>query len=468
MSQDKNHFAIILCGGSGTRLWPYSRASKPKQFLTFDGDKTLFQKTVLRVSKFFKNENIFIVTNEKFYFETKGQLSDLDINDINIIREPESKNTLPAISYGVREINKVSDNAIIGVFSSDHEIDDDQCFVESCQNALPPVENDKFVVFGIQPTEPNIGYGYINPGEAYLANSDNIFIVSNFVEKPDESTAKKYLDQGYLWNSGMFMFNATMFINALKTYQKDIYENIVESDEELIKPNFSKVPNLSIDYGLLEFMNNVVVVKVKYNWTDLGSWNSIHNSLNVKDNNLPVTKGNVLANDVTNSLILTDEHFIAAYGLTDLVIVHDLDATLICHKSKADDLKPFIESIRKRNSDYLTDHPIVNRPWGHYKVLYEGQTFKIKSILVKPEQKLSLQLHEYRNEHWVVIKGKATVTIDDREFELAENESTYVQKNKKHRLANNTNENLEIIEVSIGSKVIEEDIKRFDDVYDRG
>lgn len=464
LTQNKDHFAIILCGGSGTRLWPYSRASKPKQFLSFDGDKTLFQKTVLRVSKFFKEENIFIVTNEKFYFETKGQLADLNINHINIIREPESKNTLPAISYGVREINKISDNAIIGVFSSDHEIGDDQRFVESCQNAVSPVENDKFVVFGIQPTEPNIGYGYINPGEAYLANSDNIFSVSSFVEKPDEPKAKKYLDQGYLWNSGMFMFNATMFLNALQKYQNVIYENIIYSDEDLINLNYSKVNDLSIDYGLLEYIDNIVVVKVNFQWTDLGSWNSIHSYLNDNKNDLYI-KGNVVADNVTNSLIMSNDHLIAAYGLQDLIIVHDLDSTLICHKSKANDLKPFVELIKKNNSKFVTDHPVVNRPWGSYKVLHEGENFKIKSIVVKPRQKLSLQLHNFRNEHWVVIKGTATVTNGHRVFDLFENESTYIEMKTKHRLTNKTNSSIEIIEVSLGEKVVEDDIVRFDDDY---
>lgn len=466
MIQNKNHFAIILCGGSGTRLWPYSRASKPKQFLSFDGDKTLFQKTILRVRKFFKDGNIYIVTNEKFYFETKGQLSDLNINNICIIREPESKNTLPAISYGVREINKVSKNAIIGVFSSDHEIDNNECFVESCQNAISPVKDDMFVVFGIQPADANIGYGYIKPGDKYSTNPNNVFSVLNFVEKPDESTAKKYVKKGYLWNSGMFMFNAKMFLKALQTHQNDIYENIIDSDEDLINLNYSKVPDLSIDYGLLEFINNIVVVKAKYKWTDLGSWNSIHSYLNNNNNDLHI-KGNVVSSDVNNSLIFSNDHLVAAYGISDLIIVHDLDATLICHKTKANELKPFVELIKKKNINYISSHPLVNRPWGSYRVLYEGENFKIKSIVVNPHQKLSLQLHHFRNEHWVVIKGIANVTINDKEFVLSENESTYVQKNDKHRLANNSNKYLEIIEVSIGTEVSEDDIVRFDDDYGR-
>jgi len=464
LAKNNNHFAIILCGGSGTRLWPYSRGSKPKQFLSFDGDKTLFQKTILRVSDFFKKENIYIVTNERFYFETKGQLSDLNSTNICIIREPESKNTLPAISYGVKEISKVSKNATIGVFSSDHEIDDNECFVESCQNAISAVNDDKFVVFGIQPSEANIGYGYIKPGDKFTTNSNDVFTVLNFVEKPDESTAKEYVKKGYLWNSGMFMFNAKIFLNALQTYQNDIYENIINSDEDLINLNYSKVPDLSIDFGLLEFIDNIVVVKAKYNWTDLGSWNSIHSYLNDNKNDLHI-KGNVVADDVTNSLIMSNEHLIAAYGLQDLIIVHDLDATLICHKSKANDLKPFVELIKKNNSAFVKDHPVVNRPWGSYKVLYEGETFKIKSIKVKSRQKLSLQLHNFRNEHWVVIKGTATVTNGDKVFDLFRNQSTYIKMKTKHRLANNTNSILEIIEVSLGDKVVEDDIVRFEDDY---
>ena len=467
VSQNKDHFAIILCGGSGTRLWPHSRASKPKQFLSFNNDKTLFQKTIIRVSHFFQEENIFIVTNKRFYFETKGQLADLEIKNIHIISEPDSKNTLPAISYGVREINKICKNAIIGVFSSDHEIDDVQAFVEVCQKAILPADNDNLVVFGIDPNEPNIGYGYINPGTPYSNSSENIFTVKSFVEKPNQSSAHEYVRNGYLWNSGMFMFNSKMFLKVLQNYQSKIYDNIIASDDSYFDFNYSKVPNLSIDYGLLEYIDNIVVIKAEFKWTDMGSWNSIHDFLNIENNNLPVTRGNVISTDVTNSLIFSNDHLIAAYGLTDLIIVHDLDATLICHKTKANDLKTFIESIKKKNSNYILNHPVMNRPWGSYRVLYEGKNFKIKSILVNPHQKLSLQLHHFRNEHWVVIKGKANVTINDNVFVLSENESTYVQKNDKHRLENNTNEYLEIIEVSIGSKVIEDDIVRFEDDYGR-
>ena len=237
--KNKEHFAIILCGGSGTRLWPYSRSSKPKQFLCFDDDKSLLQKTILRINKFFKNENIYIVTNELFYFETKGQLSDLSIDNVNIIREPESKNTLPAISYGVKEINKVSKKAIIGVFSSDHEIDDDLSFLDACSNAIEPVKNDHFVVFGIQPFEPNIGYGYIKPDKLYSNNSNNIFFVSAFVEKPNEVLANKYIDNGYFWNSGMFMFNSKVFLDALKKFNNNIYENIILSKENQITMNYA-------------------------------------------------------------------------------------------------------------------------------------------------------------------------------------------------------------------------------------
>lgn len=465
--KNKNHFAIILSGGSGTRLWPYSRTLKPKQFLSFDGEKTLFQKTILRVSKFFKEENIYIVTNEKFYFETKGQLSDLSIANINIVREPESRNTLPAITYGVREINNISKNAIIGVFSSDHDIYDDQGFVESCQNAILPAENDKFVVFGIRPTEPNIGYGYINPGDLYSTDQDNIYNVLNFTEKPDESLANEYINFGYLWNSGMFMFNSKVFLDALMRHQKVIYKNIIDTSNDQLALNYSNVPNISIDYGLLEFIENLVVIKVNFYWTDLGTWNAIHNFLNKNNENLLQETGNVISADTSNSLIMSNEHLIAAYGLKDLIIVHDHDATLICHKDKADNLKPFVQLIKSKNEKFINDHPQVNRPWGGYKVLYEGQGFKIKSIVVKSKHSLSLQLHKYRSEHWVVVSGVAEIINDKQRLILKPGESTFIKAGDLHQLFNNTDDVLEIIEVSTGTYLGEDDIVRYSDRYGR-
>lgn len=467
MSLSKKYFAIILCGGSGSRLWPYSRGKKPKQFLKIGDKYTLFQNTILRIQKQFYEENILIVTNKDFYHEVYSQLLEIDKSAVNIILEPESKNTLPAISYGVKKIYDLCSDATVGVFSSDHYIDGDKEFCEAWEQSVQPASKNFMTIFGIRPTEPNTGYGYIKLGKKFGRSSKSIYMVDRFVEKPNKDQAQKYVKNNYLWNSGIFIFNISFYLKSLQKHQTDIYNHFFKLSESQLIKNFNKLPNLSIDYGLLEFLDNICVVDVSFLWSDLGSWNSIHNFYNNNSVNNTVTIGNIVADDVKNSLIQSNDKLVAVCGVDDLIIINELDALLVCHKTKADFLKPFLEKVKSHNPKILDEHPLVNRPWGNYKILHESSTFKIKSIIVKPKHRLSLQLHKFRNEHWVVVSGKAKVRKGDSVFYLNENESTYIKVNEKHQLENDTEDEIEIIEVSIGSKVIEEDIVRFGDDYGR-
>ena len=469
---NNDHYAIILCGGSGTRLWPFSRSNKPKQFLKFNSALTLFQKTIKRVSLLVAKQNIYIVTNVEYYYEVKGQL--IGINDEaieNIICEPIPKNTLPAITNAVNEIKKKCSTAIIGTFSSDHEIENPNEFKEIYDRAVLFAKKNYLVIFGIEPTEPNCGYGYIKPGEKLSSDFDNLFNVDKFIEKPNLADAENYIRDGFFWNSGMFVFSASCYVELIKKYQPSIY-NIFKNDNSIeMKDLYKQLPSISIDYGLLEKINNCIVISSNIEWTDLGTWNSVHNFFTKNKNEFNSRSkfiGNIISEDVSNSLIWSNDHkLIAAYGFEDLIIVNDHDAILICKKNKADGIKIFIDKIKKKKPEFLTDHPVVNRPWGEYKVIENSKNFKIKLITVNPNQSLSLQLHNHRSEHWIVVEGVAAVTKGEKKINLKINESTFIKAKQKHSLANQTDKILRIIEVATGSIIDESDIVRFTDIYGR-
>ena len=472
MQSSSDLFAVILCGGSGSRLWPISRSSRPKQFIKFNDDKTLLQKTLTRLLNIYNQENIFIVTNDEFYYEVLGELSDLcDFNKTNIIPEPEQKNTLPAICLATKVISDINPNSIISVFSSDHEIDNDEMFNNAIHQSVEYAAKNQIVLFGVQPAKSNTNYGYIELGENISSTGKvKIFNVTKFHEKPSELDAQSYIDKGFLWNSGIFIFNALCLIELVKHYQPSIHQAFFVSDHKIDKDVYSSVPSVSIDYGLLEKITNIAVLKVDFNWTDLGTWNSLHDFFakgnELKDSN-NVFIGNVTHKAIENSLIWSNNQMIVANGIKDMVVINDHDAILVSSKDSVDDLKITLKQLEQDHNDLLSDHPYANRPWGSYTVLYKGKNYKIKSIIINPKQKLSLQLHHHRNEHWVVIRGTATVIRNDESFKLHVNESTYIKANEKHRLANNTDEILEVIEVSFGENISESDIVRFNDDYGR-
>lgn len=466
--KSKNNYAIILCGGSGLRLWPLSRKSKPKQFLNINSRSiSLFQKTVSRVSKVFNKKNIYIVINKDFYFEVLGQLSDKNDDMVpNILVEPDTKNTLPAISYAVMEINKISKNANIGVFPADHEIDNINEFKDIMHEAFSSLDSKSLAIFGIKPNKANISYGYIKLGAKL--NSKRLYKVSKFIEKPSMNEAEIFIQEGYLWNSGMFAFHIECFISNLKKYHPFIYSFFFKTFDVDTNLSYKNLPNISIDKGLIEKSNECIVVYSDIGWTDLGTWNSVHNYLQ-KNNKTQasINIGNVVSLESKNSLIISEEKLTTVYGVDNMIIVNSDDALLVCNKDKSDYLKNLVDVVAKQHISQINYHTTVNRPWGFYKILHQSELFKIKAITVLPGKRLSMQLHNFRNEHWVVLKGVASVHKNDTFFELKANESTYIKSKEKHRLSNNQTSVLEIIEVSIGSKVVEDDIVRFEDDFGR-
>lgn len=463
-----NRYAVILCGGSGTRLWPLSRTFRPKQLLALNGEQTLLQQTAKRLSHLVAPSRLFTVTHEDHKFEVKGQLSELFPESIaNVLAEPCARNTLPAVAWATYQIFLKDQNAIIGVFASDHAIDNEPAFLEAWQTAEQVAEQGYLTLLGIEPDEPATGYGYIKPDEALpVAASMPAFEVAKFVEKPDLENAKRFLSEGYLWNSGMFVFKAAVFMQMLQQYQPEVYRQIYVLNQQNLAENYAKLPNISMDYGLAEKAKKVAVVPVNMAWSDLGSWDSIY-ARNTKDANNNVTHGDVLNLDTQDSLIWSEAGFVATLGLNNVAVIQTADATLVCDRSRAEDIKTIVSMVKAQRPELADIHQTVHRPWGSYTVLEERANFKIKRIVVNPGASLSLQMHQHRSEHWVVVSGTATIINNEIEYTLVENESTYIPKTHLHRLANNSTEPLSIIEVQCGEYVGEDDIVRFDDKYGR-
>lgn len=468
MSDQFNRYAIILCGGSGTRLWPLSRTLRPKQLLALNGEQTLLQQTTKRLLSHVKAKNLFTVTHEDHKFEVKGQLAELALDAVNnVLAEPCARNTLPAIAWAVNQINQQDPNAMIGVFASDHTIDKVDAFLQAWQTAELAADDDYLVLLGIKPHEPATGYGYIKPSQQLAYKGEMpVLQVAQFVEKPNAEKAQQFVNDGYLWNSGMFVFKAQVFMAMLQQYQPEMAQQMAGMNEENFAETYASFDNVSMDYGLAELAEKVAVVPVDMAWSDLGSWDSIYQR-HEKDAQNNVTHGQVLSHETSNSLLWTESGLLATLGLDNVVVIQTADATLICDKSRSEDIKTLVAQVKIHNPTLTEIHQTVYRPWGSYSVLEEGSNFKIKRMVVNPGQKLSMQLHKHRAEHWVVVTGVATITNNDIEFTLNENQSTYISKTHKHRLENKGSEPLAIIEVQCGDYVGEDDIIRFDDIYGR-
>jgi mannose-1-phosphate guanylyltransferase / mannose-6-phosphate isomerase len=464
-----NRYAIILCGGSGTRLWPLSRSLKPKQLLQLNGDLTLLQQTAQRICKRIDPANLVTVTHKHHYFEVKGQLSEGFAAALpGVIEEPVAKNTLPAIAIAVKRIMQTDPTALIGVFASDHAIDNEQAFYDAWASAEQAAEQGYLALLGIKPTEPATGYGYIKPTQTLgIANTAMpVLGVAAFVEKPDTETATQYLADGYLWNSGMFVFRADVFMAQLAHYQPAISQQIHALDLNQLAQGYDALPSISMDVGLAEKSDNIAVVPVDMAWSDLGNWESIYQR-QTKNTQQNVMKGNVIATDTQNSLLWADSGVIATLGVDHLFVVKTADVTMICDRNRAEDVKQIVEQVQARYPSMTETHLTVQRPWGAYTVLEEGAYFKIKSIMVNPHSKLSLQSHQHRSEHWIVVSGAATVTNGENTYTVATNESTYIPAGNQHRLENKENQALIIIEVQTGGYLQEDDIIRYDDAYGR-
>jgi len=462
---------IVLAGGSGTRLWPLSRSLYPKQFLNLVNETTLFQDTILRLPKAL--EKPLVICNEEQRFLAAEQLRQIQINPNSIILEPEGKNTAPAIALAALKLIESGDDPLILILPADHIIQDIAAFHKSIKIAELLAMNDKLVTFGIVPNKPETGYGYI---EINQNESKDYFNIKSFKEKPNKEEAKKFIDSGdYLWNSGMFIFKSSIYLNELKKFEPDIFNACKKAlqteykDLDFIRLNkkeFFKCPNKSIDYAVMEKTGNSVVVPLEANWSDIGSWEALFN-FREKDIDGNVSEGDVILDNVKNTYAYSSHRLVTITGVSDLVVVDTQDALLVSNSNNAQNIKNIISILKKNNRLEIENHRKVFRPWGYYDCIDSGYGFQVKRILVNPGSKLSLQKHKYRAEHWIVVKGVATITFKDKVFTLNANQSTYIPKEEIHRLQNKEKIPLEIIEIQTGSYLGEDDIIRLEDDYQR-
>jgi len=461
--------AVVMAGGSGTRLWPLSRAAHPKQFLALHGDDTMLQATFKRLDGLDVQSSVTIC-NEEHRFFVAEQLREIDMLG-SIILEPVGRNTAPAIALAALSSLEDEDPLLL-VLAADHVIQDVAAFTKTVMNAIPLAESGKLVTFGIVAHEPNTGYGYIKKGQSQSPG----FTVDTFVEKPSAEVAKEYLKSGdYFWNSGMFLFKASRYLEELKKYRPDIYEACQLSmegtsiDNDFLRVNeaaFSACPSESIDYAVMEKTDDAVVVPMDAGWTDIGSWSSLWD-ISQKDGNGNASYGDVMLHESNNSYIRTDGKLVAAIGVDDLVIVSTKDVLVVAHKDSVQNVKVIAEKIKSEARTEWKNHREVYRPWGKYDSIDHGGRYQVKRITVKPGAKLSVQMHHHRAEHWVVVSGTAKVTNGEKIFMLSENESTYIPLGAIHALENPGKVPLEIIEIQSGSYLGEDDIVRFEDVYGR-
>ncbi|GAB4283480.1 MAG: mannose-1-phosphate guanylyltransferase/mannose-6-phosphate isomerase [Candidatus Rifleibacteriota bacterium] len=463
----------ILAGGSGTRLWPLSRQAYPKQFLKIGNDYTLLQKTAIRSLKNAAAHDLMVISNSDYRFLIRDQLAEAGIKiGKNIILEPQGRNTAPAIGLAAafaRDVLGSSDDEVVFVCPSDHLISPEDRFASYVGEAEKLAREGYIVTFGVNPTRPETGYGYIKegPGIDCSGLSHKAKKVARFVEKPDLETAQSYLlEGGYYYNSGMFAFSLKTIFEELNKYAPEI-KVLLDKGFDYAIENFAKMPKISIDYAIMEKSDRVAVLPMDVMWSDVGSWDSFFDVMD-KDEGNNVKTGDIIDIETKNSFIHAGNRLVATIGLQDLIIVDTADALLVANRNQSQKVKEVVEKLKASGREALTTfHTTVARPWGSFTTLEEGQRYKIKRIQVLPGEWLSLQRHSHRSEHWVVVKGTATVRVDDKEIFLHENESVYVPKSSKHRLGNTGKIPVEIIEVQVGEYVGEDDIERFDDIYQR-
>lgn len=470
---------VILSGGSGTRLWPLSRSSYPKQFLPITEEKTLFQLTLERISilnqALANFQNPIIVTNENHRFIVAEQLR-LQKNSAQILLEPVARNTAPAIAAAAELALSRGEDPVLLILAADHVIEQQEAFNQAVAVGLSAAESGKLVTFGIVPTAPETGYGYIKAQQKVEQSELKSYPVTEFVEKPNRATAEQYVADGsYLWNSGMFMFKASTYLQELEKFNPAIAKNAKNALQNskndldfvrLDKTSFEQCPEDSIDYAVMEKTEHVVVVPLDANWNDVGAWNSVW-EVSQKDENGNSLRGDVIAQDTHNSLIHAENRLVSALGLENVVVIETADAVLVADQSKVQDIKKIVEKLKSNQRCEVDAHRKVYRPWGSYDSIDQGSRYQVKCIVVNPGQKLSLQMHHHRAEHWIVVNGTAKVRKGDETVILTENQSIYIPLGETHALENPGKVPLELIEVQSGSYLGEDDIVRFEDVYGR-
>ena len=469
---------VILCGGSGSRLWPLSRQSFPKQFLTLNltNNKSLLQRTQIRTRNIKNIKNPILICNEEHRFIAAEQMREINVKPNSIILEPFGRNTAPAITIAALKALENFNDAHLLVLSSDHQIENEGKFIEVVKKSLEYSEKGKLVTYGIIPTSPQIGYGYIKASEPLDELQIKGSKVDSFIEKPNKETAEILVkDNRFTWNSGIFMFKASTILREVQKFSPNLIKNCRSSlDKKLFDLDFQRLDkkafkdcsNVSIDVAVMEKTKNAYVLPLNAGWSDIGSWDSVWN-ISKKDSMGNVKEGNVIEKNTKNSYLNSQSRLIAAIGLRNLIVIETNDAILVANKEESQEVKNIVEFLKDNNIPEGVEHQKCFRPWGNYQSLVKGKKWQVKLIDVKPGEKLSLQKHKFRSEHWVVVSGTAKVEIDGKAIILNENQSSYIPLGSKHRLSNPGKNNLKIIEIQSGSYLGEDDIERFDDIYGR-